>query len=148
MGRSVAVTVVLAALMSLGLTNSATAQERAKLVGAASCIDADGKYVITWTLTLALGDQETANAETEMSDFDGLDLIGQPQEDGYPFQAEGGNIFTSAAGRLVNGENVARTQMDTRVYDPDVLTALGRIVATGGSTVLEVAVYRPQRCDA
>lgn len=148
MVRSAAVTAVIAVLISLGLPDNAAAQERAKLVGTASCIDADGKYTITWTLTLALADGETATAETEMSDFEGLDLIGQPQEDGYPFQAEAGNIYTSAAGRLVNGENVARTQMDTRVYDPDVLTALGRVVATGGSTDLEVAVYRPQRCAA
>jgi hypothetical protein len=148
MVRSAAVSAVIAVLISLGLPDNAAAQERAKLVGTASCIDADGKYTITWTLTLALADGETATAETEMSDFEGLDLIGQPQEDGYPFQAEAGNIFTSAAGRLVNGENVARTQMDTRVYDPDVLTAHGRIVATGGSTDVEVAVYRPQRCAA
>src|SRR5690606_16825335 len=123
--------------------------ERAKLVGTASCIDAEGRYDITWTLTLALGDQETATAETPMSDFQGLDLVGQPQEEGYPFQAEAGNIFTPAGGRLVNGENVARTQMNTSVYDPDVLTATGRIVTTGGvSTDLEVPVYRPQRCAA
>ncbi len=148
MGRSAAATAVLAALMSLGLTNEASSQERAKLVGAASCIDAEGKYIITWTLTLTLADQETATAETTMSDFEGLDLIGQPQEEGYPFQAEAGNLFTTAAGRLVNGENVARTQMNTSVYDPDVVTASGRIVATGGSTDLEVAVYRPQKCAA
>ena len=70
-----AIAVVLAAFMSRGLANEAVTQERAKLTGAASCIDAEGEYVITWTLTLTLGDQETATAETPMSDFEGLDHL-------------------------------------------------------------------------
>src|SRR5688500_12960308 len=102
MSRSTAIWAVLAALTMFGATNEAQAQERAKLVGAASCLDAQGKYVITWTLTLTLGAQETASAESPMGDFDGLDLIGQPQEEGYPFQAEAGNLFTAGRGRLVN----------------------------------------------
>lgn len=136
-------------LLLMGLTDNAIAQERAKLTGEASCLDEAGKYTVTWTLTLTLGDQETASAETEMSDFEGLDLIGQPQSEGYPFQAEAGNLFTLTSGRLTNGENVARTQMDTNVYDPDVLTAAGRIVTTGGgATMVEAPVYRPARCAA
>jgi hypothetical protein len=136
-------------LMTLGLTSAAYSQEGATLVGEASCIDGEGKYVITWTLTLTLGDQETATAETPLDDitfFDGIDLIGQPQHDGYPFQAESGNIFTAGSGRLVNGPNVARTSMDISVYNPDRITAAGSIVSSAGSTDVEATVTRPAVC--
>ena len=148
MDRSKAVAGVLAWLLTLGLSTDALAQERAKLAAEATCIDAADRYAITWTLTLTLGDQETATAETEMSDFEGLDLIGQPQSEGYPFQAEGGNLFTGSSGRLANRANVARTEMDTNIYDPDVLTAMGRIVTSTGSTMVEASAYRPTRCAA
>jgi hypothetical protein len=143
--RSSAITGVLAALMILGLNSEAFSQERVRLQGAASCIDSAGRYVITWTLTLALGDGETATAE---SIFGGLDLIGQPQGDDYPFVEDAGNIFTAASGRLVNGANVARTPINIRVYNPDTLTASGSILISGASTDVEAVVTRPSACAA
>jgi hypothetical protein len=142
---------VLAVLMTLGLTREAQSQEWATFVGSASCIDGEGKYVITWTLTLVLADQETAMAESPFSDtdfFDGLDLIGQPQQEGYPFEADAGNIFTSGSVRLANGPNLARTPMDTRAYNPASMTAVGRIVSSGRSAGVEAMVARPAACAA
>ena len=142
---------ILAVLVSLGLASEAHSQEQVTLVGAASCIDGEGKYVITWTLTLALGDQETATAQAPLDGvdfFDGLDLIGQPQNEGYPFQAEAGNIFTAGSGPLKNGPNVVETPMDTSVYNPDSITAAGRITSSGGSTDVQATVTRPAACAA
>jgi hypothetical protein len=146
--RSTGMAGVLAVLMMLGLTSEAHSQERAKLVGAASCIDGAGKYVITWTLTLTLGAQETATAETSAADFDGLDLIGQPQGDNYPFSADAGNLFTAAWGRLVNGPNVDRTPMDIKEFNPDTLQASGNIKTPAGATAIDVTVNRPAVCPA
>jgi hypothetical protein len=132
--------------MMLGLTREAHTQEPPKLVGAASCIDPRGSYVITWTLTLTLGDQETASTETPAADFDGFDLIGQPQGDNYPFMGEMGNLFTTAWGRLMNGPNVERTVIDTRIYNPDTLQAAGNIKTPGSTTPIDVTVHRPPVC--
>jgi hypothetical protein len=146
----------LAMVMLLGPANeawgqAAPSQEPVTFVGAASCIDAEGKYLITWTLTLALGDQETASAGAlfnEVDEVDGLDLIGQPQTGEYPFSGEAGNLFTSGGPRLVNGPNVATTPMDTRSYNPETLTASGMIVSPIRTVDVEATVTRPEVCAA
>ncbi|MEO8314027.1 MAG: hypothetical protein ABI645_04445 [Pseudomonadota bacterium] len=149
MSRSTGSAAVLAVLMTLGLTTGAQSQETpAKLVGLASCLNAQGSYVITWTLTLTLRAGETASAETPAADFEGLDLVGQPQGPNYPFSGETGNLFTSAWGRLVNGPNVERTRVDTKVDNPESVQAAGNIKTPGASTPVDVTVTRPAACPA
>lgn len=130
---------------------AAQTQEPVTFVGTASCIDAEGKYTITWTLTLALRAEETAYAEALFNDtdqVDGLDLIGQPQTGEYPFSGEAGNLFTPGSPRLVNGPNVATTAMDTRLYNPETLTASGAIHTSLRSVNVSATVNRPAACPA
>jgi hypothetical protein len=130
---------------------AAAGQQPVTFTGAASCIDATGKYTVTWTLTLALGDQETAVAEAlfnETDAVDGLDLIGQPQTGTYPFSGEAGNLFTSTGPRLVNGPNVATTAIDTATFNPETLTASGMIVSAVRSVNVSATVNRPAACPA
>jgi len=155
--RPTCIATTLAVLTTLTLGKEAESQvapqsqEPVTFVGAATCIDAEGKYVITWTLTLALGEQEIASAESLFNDtdpVDGLDLIGQPQTGEYPFSADAGNLFTSASPRLVNGPNVATTPMDTRTYNPETLTASGMIISPIRTVNVSAVVNRPAACGA
>lgn len=133
------------------LSQAAAGQEPVTFTGAASCIDAEGMYTVTWTLTLALGEQEMAVAEALFNDVDpvdGLDLIGQPQTGTYPFSGEAGNIFTSAAPRLVNGPNVATTTIDTNTFNPETLTASGMVISSIRSVDVSATVNRPEPCAA
>jgi hypothetical protein len=150
---------ILAAIMTLGLARdaqsqapapsaaAAPSQERAALVGAATCIDAEGKYVITWTLTLVLGEQEGASAESGDALY-GIDLIGAPQTDAYPFAGESGNLFAAVTPRLVNGPNVATTSIDTAIYNPETMTAAGSIIVSAGLFNVTATVNRPAACAA
>lgn len=170
MNRQIGITAVVAAFVTLGLsittlglTNEAQSQsvavpvetvpgqEPVTFAGAASCIDAEGRYVITWTLTLALRPDETATAEAlfnETDPVDGLDLIGQPQTGDYPFSGEAGNLFTSGSARLVNGPNVATTSINTATFNPETLTASGMIVSPIRTVNVTATVNRPAPCPA
>jgi hypothetical protein len=94
-----------------------------------------------------LGEQEGASAESGDA-FYGLDLIGAPQTDGYPFSADAGNLFAAGTPRLVNGPNVATTPIDTATYDPDTMTAEGSIVVSAGVFYVSATVNRPAACAA